>query len=182
MQTLSLKRDSWHYKLAKFYNWEDQYKGYDEQGFRVWRNKDFCSYVRHILIGTALFVMGTILFFIVGVATFFSLGQAIWWVVSCIWNWYHFPLPEEATIGLAILIVMSAAGIILFMKKYGGYILSFIGWVFTKLTHRINIPDCKDIPLCDDTRRFFVAAYTTFHDKVCFKLEFRNGDSETEHR
>lgn len=174
MLNLSLKRDSWHYKLAKFYNWREYDYRYSFESHREEKiPRDFCSYVRRLIFGTLAMILIGFVIGIAAVSLFYTQYQFLSWAFHSIMGGQFLPLGKAwplAPIGL-IVDVMVLTAFILYAHKKGW-------WRFPSFN--LNLPSCHDIPYCEDTKRFFVAAYTMFHDKVCFRLEFRNGEEESD--
>jgi len=190
METLSLNRDSWHYKLASKFGWEEEihkrvwkeeHGGYWE---RIYVKNDFCSYVRTLLLGGILsLVVGIVLLTLL---IFFLIGQiqAAYYVYMVLICGINIKPLEFVSIGFVFDFFVTVIGLSVLTKK--GFLTIFAlpewlkivsKWLFGWIP-KVHIPDCEEIPLCDDTRRFFIAAYHTFHDKVCFKLEFRNKEEQ----
>lgn len=181
MKSLSLKRNSWHHWLAVQFKWEEGYRTYsDEENKYIWVTNDFCSYVRRIIFGCLLSLLG-------GAAILFVLSGVLWGEVEFFWYVYQAMIcgnsvkfPELA--GLAMAVNILGFGAFLAISINNGWLEIFVlpnwlKWCF-KWAPKIRIPDCDEIPICNDTRRFLLATYATFHDKVCFKLDFHNKEEQ----
>lgn len=159
MKTLKLSKDSWHWKLTSLV-WAD------------WRlqKDDFCTYVRKF-ITTILVAIFLALLVIVGVsiicyaeAAFFGwlLLSIIHWEFQGIENsWLHM-MPLGAFINTLLLM-----GLVVVSFAKGWWNLDWTyGWVF-----KIS---CDKIPMCPETRDFLSHAYESIHNKMCFKMEWKD--------
>lgn len=63
MNKLTIKKSTWHFRLAKTFGWKDRVKNPD-WGLgtpRYVKNDDFCSYLRRVLLGLVIIGMATAL-------------------------------------------------------------------------------------------------------------------------
>lgn len=142
MQPIVFKSDSWHYKLAC------------RVGYKYWRsNLELCGYVRWVLWGMVLAVIGTA----VALAMLYAAGDAIaWWLAMLVSG-----SAIHAGFGAGLFTVsLIALGIIV-----------AVGW-----TMLIGAPYVSawlkrtDIEL---TPSFIVEAYRSFKTKTCRRIDFQ---------
>jgi hypothetical protein len=178
MKSLSLRRNSWHYFWARKLGWEEYHyetRYNDSYGYpeRVRVANDFCSYLRRIFFGSFLAIVAVVLCIFLGGSILYSTGLTTGYLLACLVNWQNISTVADdfLALGFVTYVVAGILGI-----GFSGK--AFLIWLFNLELPNLRLPPCEKIPLCEDTKRFIVAAYTTFHDKVCFKLEFHNKQEE----
>lgn len=199
MKTLSLKRGSWHYKVATTFGWkectytyEDVLKSDGDDRPSYWTSRrvkvpgDFCSYIRHIIFGSLLALALVAVALILGSFSVMAQWDFLVYIYEAIicGNEVDFGRNNLAPIGLIIDVLLVVFLLIESVRRDWLTILAipaWLKWCFKWLPGKeFRIPSCEEIPVCNDTKRFLIAAYTTFHDKVCFKLDFHNGSQEND--
>lgn len=151
MQTVKLKENSWHYRLARTYGTFNSYK-----------SQDICTYTRSMLVG---------LFFAFAIVTFvtaFTLPFAVTLMNAIVYfqtGVFHFDEMTMASIGFVILaaIIAVIATIERIKEKRA-----------EKKLEEMSLRIMKGLPVAEEpvkTRSFFSAWYQKLHDKTCFRIE-----------
>lgn len=150
MQTVKLKENSWHYRLANTY------------GFNYFKSQDICTYIRSMLVG--LFFAFAIVALVTAVALPFAvtLMNAIVYFQTGV---FHFDEMVMASIafGIAAFIIAIIATIVTIKEKRAQK-------KYEEMRDRIM----KGLPVVEEpvkTRSFFSAWYQKLHDKTCFRIE-----------
>lgn len=171
MRTLQLNRNSWHYKIAKGFGW----RTYDED---TRRPNDFCSYARRLALAFLVMSFATAAgVFLIGSAIMMTVDLLVWFVHG-IFN--KFTYMGDFAIGALILYTVMLGVFCLFCVIEGPP-----KWLTRSVNKCLNVVGPAAAPvrraaaaiprphLSPDTKKFLSAAWESFHDKVCFKLEFK---------
>ncbi len=113
-----------------------------------------------VFIGTSVLSAG-----VLGLSFIFAVGHIVLYI-GLYFKWMTDGLSvfdDIAILGFAFTFIEV---VLLTAFLMGKVILPLLGKAINE------IPACRDIPLCEDTKKFLIAAYETVHDKTCFKLEF----------
>lgn len=157
MKTLTPSRSSWYWKLtARFWN-------------EYWlREDDFCGFARKLgltllmCLVIAIVALSGIVLVACAEAAFF------WWAILSIISWSNV-YTEKGFLSLAFVgIVINSIGAII---GFGylvieGHCTWLYSWIF-----KIS---CDKIPMCPETRDFLSHAYEAVHNKMCFKMKWKD--------
>jgi len=142
---------SWHYRLVSFYA---------TGGDNTWYNKpqDFCTYLRKMGKG----LMNIMLFMIILYFIFLKpIAHVASWVLASI---HYGILPmDDQTKGFLLSIV-------------GLAVIAALAWaVFKTLEHYQNKKkiELEKNPALADKQNFFSMAWSKFHDKTCFPIDYK---------
>lgn len=167
MKTITLKKDSWHRRLAVGMNWSP------------WRHgDDFCLYARRVFFGCILVVMLSCVAMIIGAVYLWITLNFLWWAVGSLLDLSFLPLWDAATPGLVVNSVILALAVSHGMI-HGWISMRWTTWPFQQLA-RIPIPTCAQIPMCEDTKNFLVNGWGSIRDKVCFRMKFTDNQGKEE--
>jgi hypothetical protein len=144
MKTINLRRNSWHYWLAK-----------DVASWNHIDNDDFCSYVRAVIAGAVLISIVSVIVSVVGGGSVVGAGVALY----C-W-WHHVNLNT-----LSPILGFSAA---CFATVSIG--AAVIGIVYLFLTLKKHAKEKLHHKAGTKPDSFIRSAYVSFKDKVCFRVK-----------
>ena len=144
---VTINKKSWHYRLASFYA-----NGGDLTWFS--EPQDFCSYLEKIAKG---FCMLILMMLIAIYVIIIPVGDLAAWALACAQNhmWLH--------IDVAAQLFAITVTIFIFLAFMLYLIYTILTW---KANHSTN--------LLNDSPSFTSMLYAKFHDKVCFKINYKD--------
>lgn len=144
---MEIKRDSWHYRMVKYYSYNDVYR--INNGM-----VDSCAYIRLVVFRVLLSILFALLGLLVAGGVLSCFGDLLAWICFVVYNGYV-PLAESGFVALALTITSVAVVGLVFCSM----------WIANGGDERVANAIDKVVDIT-----FMSQAYDSIKNKFCSKV------------